>query len=130
MPVDYKAPILVVDDDATMLDLVVKMLSRLGFQRVDHASTVTRAESMIRSEGYQLVISDLYLKPGGGLELLTAIRSDDKLHNTPFLLMTGSVEASLAASLCGANDFILKPFTPEQLKAKLGKLLGRDARVA
>ena len=127
---DRLSSILVVDDDPTMGDMVVKMLSRLGFENVDLANTMVQAESLIRNETYQLVISDLYLKPGGGLELLSAIRSHAQNSETSFLLMTGSVGGSVAATLCGANGYILKPFTHEQLKAKLERIGRPQIRVA
>ena len=61
----------------------------------------------------------------GGIQLLRAIRADDQLKKLPFLLMTGSVGVPnvVLAKHAGANAYLLKPFTAEQLKAKLAEIL-------
>ena len=57
----------------------------------------------------------------GGIPFLKAVRADDQLKNTSFILMTGSLEVPdvLAAKYAGTNAYLLKPFTQDQLKAKL-----------
>ena len=61
----------------------------------------------------------------GGIQLLKSVRADDQLKNTPFILMTGSrdVPNVLAAKYAGTDAYLLKPFTQEQLKAKLLEVL-------
>ena len=125
MPFDMKRPILVVDDDPMMLDLVKRFLSRLGFGAIDVVGTIDAAETMVRRGSYQLVISDLFLEPGGGLELLRSMRSDERTKGVRFLLMTGSVGASVAAMLVGADGYIMKPFTETDLKQKLDSIARR-----
>jgi two-component system chemotaxis response regulator CheY len=125
MPFDLKRPILVVDDDPMMLDLVKRFLTRLGFGSVDVVGTVDAAETMVRRGSYQLVISDLFLEPGGGLELLRSMRSDERTKAVRFLLMTGSVGASVAAMLVGADGYIMKPFTEAELDKKLESIARR-----
>jgi two-component system chemotaxis response regulator CheY len=121
------ASALVVDDDPVMIDLVSKILSNSGFEKIDRASDGKAAEVMARAGDYGLIVSDLYMEPTGGLDLLRALQADERLRNAPFLLMTGSVGASVAASLSGADGYIMKPFTPEQFREKLFALLGKRA---
>ena len=130
MTIDYKAPILVVDDDPTMRDLVAVILKRTGFKEVDQSSDGLEALAMARCRDYQIVISDLHMQAGGGLDLLRAMQADKELKGTPFLLMTGSVGAGVAASLCGADGHIMKPFTPDQLRDRITAIFGRRNKAA
>jgi two-component system chemotaxis response regulator CheY len=117
--------VLVVDDEQVMVDLTRRILARLGFEKVDHTADGHLALAMLREGNYKLVISDLHMDAMGGLQLLRAIRADDGLKNIGFLLMTGSagVPNVMLAKQAGADAYLLKPFTPEQLKAKLVEVL-------
>ena len=72
-----------------------------------------------------LVISDLRMAAMGGIQLLKTVRADDQLKNTPFILMTGSLDVPnvLAAKHAGTDAYLLKPFSQDQLKAKLLEVL-------
>ena len=69
----------------------------------------------------------MHMAPITGLQLLRSVRQDKSLDGTRFLLMTGSVEPSTvtAARQAGADAYLLKPFTPEQLKGKLERIFSR-----
>jgi two-component system chemotaxis response regulator CheY len=69
----------------------------------------------------------MHMQQIDGLQLLRSVRRDQSLNRTRFLLMTGSVEPStvLAARQAGADAFLLKPFTPEQLKGKVEQVFAR-----
>jgi two-component system, chemotaxis family, chemotaxis protein CheY len=124
MAVDYAAPILVIDDEQVMIDLTRRVLGSIGFEQVDHALDGENALSLLRQRKYQLVISDLRMKLVSGLQILRTVRQDPDLRNTPFLLMTASLESDAvkAAKLAGADAYLLKPFTPRQLRAKLNEI--------
>src|SRR5215210_1872972 len=126
MRVDHTAPVLVVDDQTIMVDLTRRILSRLGFEQIDHEPDGEKALVRLRSRAYQLVICDMH-KPINGLQLLRSVRQDRSLSGTRFLLMTGSVEPStvMAARQAGADAYLLKPFTPEQLKGKVEGIFSR-----
>jgi two-component system chemotaxis response regulator CheY len=130
MAIDYTAPLLVVDDQLMMVELTKRILSRLGFEDIGHELNGEKAVARLRAKRYQLVICDMHMQPVSGLHLLRSVRQDDHLKNTRFLLMTGSVEPSIvvAAKKAGADAYILKPFTPEQLKEKLAKVFSGDHR--
>jgi two-component system, chemotaxis family, chemotaxis protein CheY len=123
--IDRKDPVLVVDDQEIMSNLATRMLTRLGFENVDHSVDGYQALALLRERKHKLVISDLHMEAMGGLQLLKAIRADAHLKNTPFILMTGSVDVPnvVAAKLAGTDAYLLKPFTSDQLKAKLHEVL-------
>jgi two-component system, chemotaxis family, chemotaxis protein CheY len=127
MRVDHTAPVLVVDDQPIMVDLTRRILSRLGFEQIDHEPDGEKALVRLRSRAYQLVICDMHMQPINGLQLLRSVRQDKSLSGTRFLLMTGSVEPSTvaAARQAGADAYLLKPFTPEQLKGKVEGIFSR-----
>ena len=124
-PIAQADPVLVVDDEMMMADLARRMLARLGFENIDHATDGYQGLTMLRETKHKLVMSDLHMEAMGGIQLLRAIRADDELKKTPFILMTGSVRVPnvLAARYAGTDAYLLKPFTQEQLKAKLLEVL-------
>lgn len=117
-------PVLIVDDQETIVDFTRRILARLGFENVDHTDDGAKALALLREGKHKLVISDLHMGAMSGLQLLKAIRADEQLMNTRFLLMTGSVGVPnvVAAKHAGADAYLLKPFTPQQLKAKLTEI--------
>jgi two-component system chemotaxis response regulator CheY len=66
------------------------------------------------------------MEPMTGLDLLKAVRSDTKLKDTPFIMVTAEskTENVIAAKSAGVNNYIVKPFNAETLKAKLTSVLG------
>ena len=124
-PIDQAEPLLVVDDQKMMVELARRVLSRLGFENIDDASDGYQALTLLREKKHKLVISDLHMAAMGGIQLLKAVRADDQLKDTPFILMTGSLDVPnvLAAKYAGTDAYLLKPFTQEQLKAKLLEVL-------
>ncbi len=130
MQVDHTAPVLVIDDQPVMIDLTRRILSRLGFEQIDHEPDGENGLAKLRSREYQLVICDMHMQPITGLQLLRSVRQDDALNGTRFLMMTGSFEPSTvaAARQAGADAYLLKPFTPEQLKAKVEEIFSHYVR--
>ena len=127
--INYSAPVLVVDDQAVMVEVTRAILSKLGFERVEQASDADTALSMLRGKGsYQLVISDLRMEPVNGLQLLRSIRQDYELRDIRFILMTVSGDATsvVAAKQAGADAYHLKPFTPQHVKGKIQEVLSRE----
>lgn len=124
-PIDRKQPVLVVDDQKMMGDLARRMLARLGFETIDHATDGYHALALLRERQHKLVISDLHMEAMGGIQLLRAVRADEQLKKTPFILMTGSVDLPnvVAAKHAGTDAYLLKPFTQDQLKAKIHEVL-------
>ena len=124
-PIDQAESLLVVDDQKAMVELTRRVLSRLGFENIDDASDGYQALTLLREKKHKLVISDLRMAAMSGIQLLKTVRADDQLKNTPFILMTGSLDVPnvLAAKYAGTDAYLLKPFTQDQLKAKLLEVL-------
>ncbi|MDP1626257.1 response regulator [Parvibaculum sp.] len=126
MAVDMKMPILIVDDYRTMLRIVRNLLNKLGFSDIDEAMDGTEALAKLRGRSYGLVISDWNMQPMTGYELLKAVRGDTALAKLPFVMVTAESKAEnvVAARQAGVNNYIIKPFSAEVLKAKLKTVLG------
>ena len=82
---------------------------------------------ILQEQDIDFVISDWNMPNMSGLELLKAIRGDDKLKNIPVLLVTAEAlkENVLEAVKAGANGYIVKPFTPETLKEQIDSIFDR-----
>jgi len=126
MAVDMNAPILVVDDYQTMVRIIRNLLKQLGFENVDEASDGREALEKMRTKKYGLVISDWNMEPMTGYELLREVRADEILKPTPFIMVTAEskTENVIAAKKAGVNNYIVKPFNAQTLKAKVASVLG------
>lgn len=111
------APVLVVDDDYVVVEILSAFLSRLGFQTVEFASDGKTALEMLKAKTYGLILSDLKMEPTNGLSLLRTIRGEPSLQHLPFILTTASAatEDIIAAKRWGADGYLVKPFTIQQL---------------
>jgi two-component system chemotaxis response regulator CheY len=126
MAVDMKMPILIVDDYKTMLRIVRNLLNKLGFSDIDEATDGTDALTKLKSRRYGLIISDWNMQPMTGYELLQKVRANESTKSLPFVMVTAEskVENVIAARKAGVNNYIIKPFSAEVLKAKLKTVLG------
>lgn len=121
MALDPSMPILVVDDYQTMVRIIRTLLKQLGFENVDDASDGTAAIAKMRDKKYGLVISDWNMEPMTGFELLQRVREEGDLAKTPFIMVTAEskTENVIAAKKAGVNNYIVKPFNAQTLKAKM-----------
>lgn len=121
MAMDSTMPILVVDDYKTMTRIIRNLLNQLGFIHIDEASDGTEALTKLRGKRYGLVISDWNMEPMTGLELLQHVRGDADLCRMPFIMVTAEskTENVVAAKRAGVNNYIVKPFNAQTLKAKI-----------
>ncbi len=124
MAVDRAMPILLIDDSATMISIVRNLLRQIGFENVDEAMCGFSALEKLAEKEYHLVISDWNMEPLTGYELLRRVRSMPQFINLPFIMMTsaGSSENVVAAKFAGVSGYIIKPFTADNLKSKIGYL--------
>ena len=115
--------ILVVDDMAAMRKILKTLLAQFGYKNVDEAEDGKQALEKLRQnpDKYGLVITDWNMPNMTGIELVQAIRSDEKLKHLPVLMVTAEAkkENVLMAIKAGVNNYIVKPFTAETLKEKL-----------
>ena len=110
--------ILVVEDDPALREAVRFTLDSAQFVTVAVASGTEALDALAR-QPFDLVLTDLRMQPLDGLALLRALRS--RTPHLPVMLMTafGDVEQAVTAMRAGACDFILKPFAPEHLIARI-----------
>ncbi len=114
--------LLVVDDEPNMLRVLELQLSAAGYS-VEKASSVEEAAPILERGGLDLVLSDLKLPGKDGLELLGRARAMDA--SLPVIIMTafGTVETAVEAMKAGASDYVLKPFSLEDLMMTIEKVL-------
>ena len=126
MAVDMNMKILVVDDYKTMVRIIRNLLKQLDFNNVDDASDGTEALRKLREGNFSMVISDWNMEPMTGLQLLKEVRSDDRLKDLPFIMVTAEskTENVIAAKEAGVSNYIVKPFNAATLKAKMVGVLG------
>ena len=126
MSVDKGMSVLIVDDYKTMLRIIRNLLQQLGFKNVDEAIDGSQALSKMRAKSYELVISDWNMEPMSGYQLLKEVRSDDRLKETPFIMITAEskTENVVAAKKAGVSNYIVKPFNTATLKSKMVAVIG------
>jgi len=113
--------VLVVDDYTTMVRIIRNLLRQLGFEDVDDATDGATALAKMQSKRYGLVISDWNMEPMTGYDLLKQVRADPSLGAIPFIMVTAEsrTENVIAAKKAGVNNYIVKPFNAQTLKAKI-----------
>ena len=117
--------ILVVDDFATMRKVVRNLLKQVGYENIVEAEDGVTALKALKSQKVDLIISDWNMPNMTGLELLKAVRADEELKTTPFLMVTAEAlqDNVIAAVKAGVSNYIVKPFTAEVLNEKIRKIL-------
>lgn len=123
---------LVVDDFSTMRRIVKNLLQELGYQNVQEADDGKTAWPMLQNGSFDFVITDWNMPLMPGLDLLKAIRADEKLKSLPVLMVTAEAkrEQIVEAVQAGVSGYVVKPFTAEILKQKLDKILQARAAAA
>ena len=113
--------VLVVDDFATMRKIVRSCLKQLGFDNVTEASDGQQALDKLNSGVFKLIISDWNMPNMMGIDLLKAVRANPNFKTVPFLMVTAEAQKEnvIEAAKAGVSNYIVKPFTPDQLQAKL-----------
>lgn len=113
--------VLLADDSQIMGEMTAVIIRTLGFARVDVVRDGETALSRLVSERYDLVISDWNMTPVTGMELLAAMRESPSLREIPFVMLTanGRTTNRIAAKEAGADAFLVKPFRPDILAARI-----------
>lgn len=124
MTVEPNMKILVVDDMVTMRRIVKNILKQLGFSNIDEAENGQEALQKLRADTFGFVVSDWNMPVMSGIDMLRAIRADEKLKTTPVLMVTAEAQQSnlVEAVQAGVNNYIVKPFTAETLQEKITKI--------
>ncbi|NVM21195.1 MAG: response regulator [Desulfobacterales bacterium] len=117
--------VLVVDDFARMRRIVKKLLKQIGFTKIVEADDGTTALAVIKKQEIGLILADWNMPKMSGLELLKAVRSDESIENTPFVMVTAEAQKSavLEAVQAGVSNYIVKPLTGDVIKEMLTEIL-------
>ncbi len=121
-----KKKIMLVDDNRTMLDLLTSLLNLEGYQVVYVSQEIGFFES-VRFHEPDLIVMDVHLRMESsieinGLDLLEKLRSDPTLKDTKIIMVSGR-DMREKSKKAGADDFILKPFMPDELTRKIKTLM-------
>jgi len=121
--------ILVVEDDPDIAQLVARYLQKAGFTTEVIASG-REAVGAISARPPDLLILDLMLPHVDGLEICRFVRGNDKIAATPIIMVTARADESdrIVGLEIGADDYLAKPFSPNELVARVRALLRRAAR--
>ena len=126
---NQNAKILVVDDVAENRDLLLRRLTRLGFQHVDEAANGIEALAAIAAQNYDLVLLDIMMPELDGFGVLEALKRDGRINELPILVISAlsEIEPVVRCIELGAADFIVKPFNPTLLRARVLSTLEKKA---
>ena len=119
--------ILIVDDFSTMRRIIKNLLNDLGYANTAEADDGSTALTALAQGSFDFVVTDWNMPGMTGIELLKAIRADDRFKTLPVLMVTAEAkrEQIIEAAQNGVNGYIIKPFTAQTLEEKLGKIFER-----
>jgi two-component system, chemotaxis family, chemotaxis protein CheY len=120
---------LVVDDYSTMRRIVKNLLHDLGYANVTEADDGKTALPLLQNGSFDFLITDWNMPGMPGLDLLKAVRANEKLKKLPVLMLTAEAkrEQIVEAAQAGVSGYVIKPFTAVTLKEKIDKILGATA---
>jgi len=118
--------LLVVDDEQVYCDGCERIFSRQGF-RVEGSNDATEALGLATKNEYSAILLDVKMPNMDGIRFLERLRATRP--DTPVILMTGypSIQNAASAVRLGASDYVIKPFTPEQITSAVQGLLSKEA---
>ena len=124
MPADPNMKILVVDDMSTLRRIVKNILKQLGFNNLEEAENGQDALTKLHADTYGFVVSDWNMPVMMGIDMLRAIRADEKLKKIPVLMVTAEAQKEnlMEAVQAGVSNYVVKPFTAETMQDKINKI--------
>jgi two-component system, OmpR family, response regulator len=120
---ESRAHVLVVDDHREIRDLLAKYLAKHGF-RVSAAESAAKARRLLEASGVDLVVLDLMMPGEDGLSLCRHLRANTQM---PVIMLTAMAEDTdrVIGLEMGADDYVIKPFNPRELVARIKAVLRR-----
>jgi DNA-binding response OmpR family regulator len=121
--------ILCVEDEPEMIDLIRLILGRRGFE-VKGAAGGVEGLSMIREDPPDLVLLDLMMPDMDGWEVYQQMKADEKTKHIPVIVVTAkaqSIDKVLGLHIAKVDDYITKPFSPQDLMNSVDKVLKSKA---
>ncbi|GAB4062503.1 hypothetical protein GCM10028777_02430 [Angustibacter speluncae] len=129
MPTTDATRVLVVDDDRDIRDLVTFKLEQAGYE-VRQAEDGLQALDAVREWGPDLVVLDVMMPGLSGIDVTRELRADPGTAATPVILLTAKAqEADVETGfVTGADDYVVKPFSPRELVSRVQAVLARARR--
>jgi two-component system chemotaxis response regulator CheY len=126
MPAAAAIHALVVDDQLSMRALIVNALRQIGFQNIREAPDGEEGLKELITKPVHLIISDFNMPKMDGIGFLRAVRAHPPLASSAFIMLTGRADMELVgrAKQYGVNNYVVKPFTTNQLKDKIQQVFG------
>jgi len=127
---EYRAHILVVDDDQRIRLLLSRYLIGEGY-RVSAAADTQEARARLRDIAFDLIVLDVMMPGESGATFASRLReSEEPLRSAPILMLTALSETAnrVAGLEAGADDYLAKPFDPRELSLRIASILRRARR--
>jgi DNA-binding response OmpR family regulator len=124
-----KKTILCIEDEPEMIDLIRLILNRKGFD-VTGAANGMEGLDKIRKNIPDLILLDLMMPDMDGWEVYQQIKADEKTKNIPVIVVTAkaqSIDKVLGIHIAKVDDYIAKPFSPQDLSASVERVLNKQA---
>ncbi len=121
--------ILIVEDDQNLSGVLSRVLTREGYE-VAVSSTVREGVEQLQKETPGIVLTDIYLPDGKGIEVLECARAISMEIDVIVMTANATVESAIEAMKKGAHDYLLKPFQVDELTHHVRKIFERKALVA
>ncbi len=116
--------LLLVEDNPRLIELLSERVHEAGW-RIDSLSSIADAEEAVRSDDYDLILVDLGLPDGDGLDLVRSIRASGNAAPIVILTARGTIEERIAGRDAGADDYLVKPFNHGEFLARCRAMLRR-----
>jgi two-component system chemotaxis response regulator CheY len=110
-----------------MRRIIKNLLRDLGFTNTTEADDGLTALPMLQSGNFDFLVTDWNMPGMNGIDLLRAVRADERLKNLPVLMVTAEAKRDqiIEAAQAGVNGYVVKPFTAQGLKDKIEKIFER-----
>jgi two-component system chemotaxis response regulator CheY len=121
--------ILIADDSATMRAMLVASVEGLGNCRIIEASSGFEALRLLPRDHVDLILTDINMPDINGLELISYLRNNPNYKDIPVFIVSteGSAKDIEKGKLLGADEYIVKPFSPESLQQLISSYLLKSA---
>ncbi|MDD2921833.1 MAG: response regulator [Anaerolineales bacterium] len=119
--------VICIEDDPEMIELIRLILSRSGIQ-VQGAAGGEEGLRMVREKRPELILLDLMMPDMDGWEVYQQMKSDESLRDIPVIVVTAkaqSIDKALGIHIAKVDDYIAKPFSPQELMDSVEKILGK-----
>lgn len=122
---DKSITVLIIDDDEINRQMAEMILKKNFEYRILTAESGMRGYELMQNQTVHLVLLDVSMPVWDGLKTLQFIRSNEKLKNTPVIMLTAAAdrETVVKASSYGVKDYLRKPFLPEELTSRVAKVI-------